>query len=142
MKTRTNIATLGGTFVLTALLSPLLSVTAQADMAKPVTVLQQVVEGMPTGVQQEVRILSATLNPGDQTVFHTHRFPVGVYIVSGAFTLEMHGHDPVTLQAGEAMVEPPNVRMTGYNRSETEPMTVVIFYASDPETPFLDPVKQ
>jgi len=141
MNTRASIAALGGTLVLAALLAPLLSVTAQADLAKPVTVLQQVVEGMPTGAQQEVRVLTATLNPGDQTVFHTHRFPVAVYILSGAFTLEMHGHDPVILQAGEAMVEPPNVSMTGYNRSKTEPMKVVIFYASDPETPFLDPIK-
>ena len=37
-----------------------------------------------------------------------------------------------------AMVEPPQVKMTGYNRSSTEPMRVVIFYVSDPDTPFLD----
>ena len=40
--------------------------------------------------------------------------------------------------AGEAMVEPPNVKMIGYNRSTTEPMRVVTFYVSDPDTPFLD----
>jgi hypothetical protein len=28
--------------------------------------------------------------------------------------------------------------MTGYNRSATEPMKVVIFYVADPGTPFLD----
>ena len=42
--------------------------------------------------------------------------------------------------AGKAYVEPPNVKMTGYNRSATEPLKVVIFYVSDPATPFLDPV--
>ena len=36
------------------------------------------------------------------------------------------------------MVEPPNVKMIGYNRSTTEPMRVVTFYVSDPDTPFLD----
>lgn len=140
MNTRSCIAALGGTLVLAALHSPL-SAAARADVAKPVTALQQVVLGMPTGAKQEVRVLTATLNPGDRTVFHTHRFPVAVYIVSGAFTLEMEGRAPVTLKTGEAMVEPPDVRMTGYNRSETEPMKVVIFYTSDPETPFLDPIK-
>ena len=43
-------------------------------------------------------------------------------------------------KAGEAMVEPPNVKMIGYNRSTTEPMRVVTFYVSDPDTPFLDPI--
>jgi hypothetical protein len=38
------------------------------------------------------------------------------------------------------MVEPPNVAMTGYNPSATEPTDVVIFYVSTPDTPFLDPL--
>jgi hypothetical protein len=38
-------------------------------------------------------------------------------------------------------VEPPHVRMTGYNRSATQPLRVVIFYVSDPGTPFLDEVR-
>jgi quercetin dioxygenase-like cupin family protein len=95
---------------------------------------------MPKGEKQEIRVLTATLEPGDKTVFHTHRFPVTLYILEGAFTLELEGRSPVTIKAGEAMVEPPNVKMTGYNRSTTEPMRVVTFYVSDPDTPFLDPI--
>jgi hypothetical protein len=38
------------------------------------------------------------------------------------------------------MVEPPGVRMTGYNRSTTEPLRVVIFYVTEPGLPFLDPI--
>ncbi len=52
----------------------------------------------------------------------------------------MEGHEPVTVKAGEAMVEPPNVKMTGYNRATSEQLKVVIFYVSDTDTPFLDPV--
>jgi len=74
-------------------------------------------------------------------VFHTHGFPVAVYILEGAFTLEIEGRDPMTVKAGQAMLEPPNVRMTGYNRSSTERLRVVIFYVSDPDKPFLDPVQ-
>jgi quercetin dioxygenase-like cupin family protein len=96
---------------------------------------------MPRGEQQEVRVFTATVQPGDTTVFHTHRFPVIVYILDGAFTLEMEGRAPVTVKAGQAMVEPPGVKMTGYNRSATDPIRLVIFYVSDPETPFLDPVR-
>ena len=103
--------------------------------------LREVVTGMPRGERQEVRVLTATIKPGDKTVFHTHRFPVTVYMLEGAFTLEMEGKPPVTIKAGQAMVEPPNVKMTGHNRSATDPIRLVIFYVSDPETPFLDPVQ-
>ena len=104
-------------------------------------VLRETVSDMPRGERQEVRVLTATLKPGDKTVFHTHRFPVTVYILEGAFTLEMEGRAPVTINAGQAMVEPPNVKMTGHNRSATDPIRVLIFYVSDPDTPFLDPVQ-
>jgi quercetin dioxygenase-like cupin family protein len=95
---------------------------------------------MPKGERQEVRILVATIKPADKTPFHTHRFPVTVYVLEGEFTLEMEGRALVTVKAGQALVEPPQVKMTGYNRSSTEPMRVVIFYVSDPDTPFLDAV--
>jgi quercetin dioxygenase-like cupin family protein len=72
-------------------------------------------------------------------VYHSHRFPVTVYVLEGTFTLELEGHEPIVVKAGEALVEPPNVLMTGYNRSTSEPTRVVIFYVSDPGSPFLDP---
>ena len=104
-------------------------------------VLRETVSGMPRGERQEVRVLTATLKPGGKTVFHTHRFPVTVYILEGAFTLEMEGRAPETIKAGQAMVEPPNVKMTGHNRSATDQIRLVIFYVSDPDTPFLDPIQ-
>jgi quercetin dioxygenase-like cupin family protein len=110
--------------------------------AKPQLALKEVVQGMPKGDKQEVRVLTATIKPGDKTPFHTHRFPVTVYVLEGTFTLELEGRKPVTVRAGEAMVEPPRVKMTGYNRSATEPLRLVIFYTSDPDTPFLDPVSE
>lgn len=110
------------------------------DLAKPELLLKEVVQGMPRGDKQEVRVLTASFKPGDRTVFHTHQFPVAVYVLEGAFTLEMEGRKPTILKTGEAMVEPPHVKMTGYNRSNTEPLRVVIFYVSDPDTPFLDPI--
>jgi quercetin dioxygenase-like cupin family protein len=96
---------------------------------------------MPKAEKQQVRVLTAILKPGDKTVYHTHRFPVTLYILEGAFTLELEGRSPFTIKAGQAMVEPPNVKMIGYNRSMTEPMRVVTFYVSDPDTPFLDPIQ-
>ena len=46
----------------------------------------------------------------------------------------------MTITTGQAYAEPPNVKMTGYNRSANEALKVVIFYVSDPETPFHDAV--
>ena len=109
-----------------------------AALAKPNLLLKQIVEGMPKGDKQEVSIFTATLKPGDKTPFHTHRFPVMTYVLEGAFTLEMEGRPPVVIKAGESMVEPPNVKMTGYNRSTSENTRVVIVYVGDPGTPFLD----
>ena len=111
----------------------------ETKVARPELVMRDVVPGMPRGESQELRVFTAILNPGDRTPFHTHRFPVTVYVLEGAFTLEMEGRAPVTIKAGEAMVEPANVRMTGYNRT-VDPLRLVIVYVSDPDAPFLDPV--
>jgi quercetin dioxygenase-like cupin family protein len=111
---------------------------AAPDIAKPNLVLQQIVEELPQDDKQTVRVMTATFKPGDKTVYHTHRFPVTVYVLEGAFTLELDGRPPLTVKAGEALVEPPKVPMTGYNRSTTETTRVVIFYVSANDTPFLD----
>jgi quercetin dioxygenase-like cupin family protein len=106
--------------------------------AKPNIVLNKVVQGMPHDSAQEIRVLTASFKPGDQTVFHTHRFPVTVYVLEGAFTLELQGRAPVVVKAGESFVEPPDIKMTGYNRSAKDVLQLVIFYVSSPGTPFLD----
>ena len=113
----------------------------EASVARPNLLLREVTTGMPQGELQEIRVLTATLQPGDQTVFHTHRHPVTVYILEGEFTLEKEGQAPVTVRAGESMVEPPNVKMTGHNLNTTTPMRVVIFYVSEPDSPFLNPIQ-
>ena len=115
---------------------------AVPGLARPVPVLREVVRGMPTGAEQEVRVLTAVFQPGDRTVFHTHRAPVSVYVLEGEFTLEMEGHPTAVVRAGSAFVEPPHVRMTGYNRSATSQTRVVIFYVSVPGEPFLDPISR
>lgn len=126
-----------------AVVGLLLGASAQAQeagLAKPNLVLRQLVEAMPRDASQEVRILTATFKPGDRTVRHSHRFPVTVYVLEGAFTLELKGQPTVVVKAGEAYVEPPHVEMVGYNRSAAEPTKVVIFYVSGRDTPFLDPL--
>lgn len=110
------------------------------EAARPSVVLKEVVGGMPKGDRQELHVLTASFTPGQSTVFHKHRFPVTVYVLEGDFTLEMDERPPVVVKAGQSFIEPPNVRMTGYNRSAAAPLRVVIFYVGDPGTPFLDMV--
>jgi quercetin dioxygenase-like cupin family protein len=107
-------------------------------IAKPDLALRNIVDTMPRSGRQEIRVMTASFGPGDRTVTHTHRFPVTVYVLEGTFTLELEGREPLSLKAGSALVEPPNVKMTGYNASTSQPTRVVIFYVSDVDTPFLD----
>ncbi|CCV13553.1 cupin domain-containing protein [Mesorhizobium sp. STM 4661] len=98
-------------------------------------------QALPTARQQEIRVLHATLDPGDRTPYHSHRFPVTVYMLEGTFTLELDGREPVTVKAGEVFVEPPLVKMTGRNLDAKQPARMVLFYVSDPDTPFADPAE-
>jgi quercetin dioxygenase-like cupin family protein len=114
---------------------------AEPGLAAPTLVLKETVALMPRSESQEVRVLTASFKPGDKTVFHTHRSPVTVYVLEGQFTLDLEGHAPVIVKTGQAFVEPPNVKMTGYNQSATDALRVVIFYVSEIGTPFLDPAR-
>jgi quercetin dioxygenase-like cupin family protein len=115
------------------------SVSMEQGVTRPQQVMSKIVTGMPTNAEQEVRVFTAAFKPGDKTVFHKHRFPVTVFILEGAFSLELEGEKkPLVIKAGESYVEPPNRKMTGYNHSTTAPLKLVIFYVSDKGTPFLD----
>lgn len=126
----------------TLLLATLLLATpagAQAP-ARPDLLLRETIAGMPRGERQEVQVLAATIAPGQSTVFHTHAFPVTVHVLEGTFTLDLQGRETLVVRAGQSMIEPPGVPMTGHNRSATEPTRVVIFFVADPGTPFLHPI--
>ena len=134
--------TIGKFVVLSVSLLVFVSATFGQGTAKPKLVFDEVIKGMPVGTDQEVRVFTASFKPGDKTVFHDHRFPVTVYILEGAFTLELEGRkEPVSVKAGEAFVEPPNVKMMGFNRSAAADLQLVIFYVSDKGTPFLDMIE-
>jgi quercetin dioxygenase-like cupin family protein len=125
---------------LAALLIRLPATAQEQAVVKPQLLFSEIVQGMPKGEKQEVRVLTATFQPGDKTLFHTHRVPVTVYVLEGAFTMQMEGREPVTVKSGQVMMMPPHVKMTGHNGSSTDPLRLVVFYVSDPGTPFLDPV--
>jgi quercetin dioxygenase-like cupin family protein len=111
----------------------------EQGMAKLTPLDREVLGTMPQGDRQEVRVLHAVLQPGDVTPYHSHRFPVTVYVTEGVFTLRLDGRDPVSIRPGQVLVEPPHVNMTGSNDGSV-PAVTVLFYVCDPDTPFADPV--
>jgi quercetin dioxygenase-like cupin family protein len=146
MKQRHHAMFISGLAGLACLMGMAIGTAAHAEapapipgLAMPSLVLKESVSQMPQTATQEVRVLTASFKPGDRTVFHSHRWPVTVYVLEGQFWLDLEGRAPVVVSAGQAFVEPPSVKMTGYNKSATEGLRVVIFYVSDIGTPFLDP---
>lgn len=113
---------------------------APSGIAKLKVLHRETTDALPRQDHQEIRVIMATLEPGDTTPYHSHRFPVTVYMLSGAFTLELDDREPITLRGGDVFIEPPHIRMTGRNLDPQQAATMVLFYASDPETPFADPV--
>lgn len=111
-----------------------------SGMAKLTPLHREVVTGMPNGPEQEVRVLFATLLPREVTPYHSHRFPVTVYVVEGTFTLALDGSEPVRIEAGQAFVEPAGINMTGSNEGDV-PARMALFYVCEPDAPFADPVK-
>ncbi len=85
------------------LLISLIATAQERGVVKPQLLLSEIVQGMPKGDRQEVRVLRASFTPGEKTMFHTHRFPVTVYVLEGVFTLEMEGREPVTVKVGQAV---------------------------------------
>ena len=110
-----------------------------SGMAKLLPLHREVVQGMPKGLEQEIRVLFATLLPGDVTPYHTHRHPVTVFMLEGTFTLELDGRDRVEIEAGNVFIEPAKTNMTGSNRG-TIPARMALFYACEPDEPFADAV--
>jgi quercetin dioxygenase-like cupin family protein len=109
-----------------------------SGMAKLTPLHREVVPGMPTAAEQEIRVLFATLLPGDVTPYHWHRFPVTVYMLEGTFTLALDGRDPVAIEAGHVFVESAGINMTGSNKGDV-PARMALFYVCEPDAPFADP---
>lgn len=110
----------------------------EKGLAKLTPLHRELVRGMPTADEQEVRVLFATLMPNDVTPCHSHRHPVTVYMLEGTFTLELDDRDPVDIGLGQVFVEPSGVNMMGRNNGNV-PARMALFYVCDPNEPFADP---
>ena len=127
--------------VLISILCPSLSHADDLATAKPnPPVLKELTSEFPTGEKLEYRVMTATLQPGTNSPWHTHAAPVAVYVENGTFTLEKKKGKSLSIKTGEALLEPTGVEVRAANNGNT-PATVVIFQVSNPEKPFLYPTK-
>jgi quercetin dioxygenase-like cupin family protein len=107
-------------------------------LAKLTPLHRETVCGMPSAGEQEIRVLFATLMPGDVTPRHSHRHPVTVYMLEGTFTLALDDRPPVDIGPGAVFVEPSGIAMTGSNEGDG-PARMALFYVCEPDEPFADP---
>ena len=126
-------------FVLSVLIASAAPAFAQ-DARPDAPLLKEISSEFPKGDKLEARVMTATLQPGSTSPWHTHAAPVIVYVLDGEFTLELDGKPAITKKTGEAMLEPINVKMRAANRSNA-PVKVLIVQVSDPDQPFLHPSK-
>ena len=100
----------------------------------PNLVLKQIAPTLPTTEQLEVRVRTATIQPGAVGQWHTHPTPPIVYVVEGTLSVERKDGETVHTQAGQAVIEPVDTIIRGTNKGQT-PVKLVIFQVSPPEIP-------
>src|SRR5689334_18503331 len=66
---------MGFSLATAVLLISLTAIAQERGVVKPQLLVSEIVQGMPKGERQQVRVLTANFQPGDKTMFHTHRFP-------------------------------------------------------------------
>ncbi|MFN7987870.1 MAG: cupin domain-containing protein [Thermoanaerobaculia bacterium] len=81
----------------------------------------------PTGGPAEVTAAIVTIAPGAETGWHSHEVPVYAWVVAGTLRVEYDGAAPVTVRAGEPLVEAVGVAHDGRNAG-TEPVKLLVFY--------------
>jgi hypothetical protein len=61
---------------LAVLVISLIAVAQDRGVIKPELLVSEIVQGMPKGERQEVRVLTASFRPGDKTMFQSrHSLP-------------------------------------------------------------------
>ncbi len=112
-------------------------VFALSCLILPASAQQVVKELLPTppkGDKLEVRLSTATIEPGAVGTWHTYPNHPVVYVAEGTLTVEFRDGEPKVYKAGEGFIEPINTVLRGANKGRT-PVKLVIFQLSPPDAP-------
>lgn len=106
----------------------------------PASILNVKTSDLPKDSLLETEMLTATMAPGDVSIWHTHQSPVFAYTISGSYVVDFKSGQPsITVPAGKALMEPINQVVRARNPSSTSPAKLVLFQVRKPGTAFLDP---
>lgn len=132
-----------GALIAAALISGAASAQQLAEIDKPASELKQILTDrtdLPGG-SQEVRVVTALIEPRTAAAWHTHPTPVYVYVQEGTVSMEIEGQEPRQLQSGVAVAEPLDARMRVVNHGD-QPARLVVFQISPPQKAFLEEEKK
>ena len=112
----------------------------QGQPAPSPYILKESMPDFPKGDRLEARVRPITIQPG-MGDWHTHPTPIVIYVVEGAFTVEIKDKGVTQFKAGEAVLEPPNTVLRAGNPGQS-PTRVVVFQVASPEASFSQPAPQ
>ena len=89
------------------------------------------------GVDGKEMIMSTVeYPPGGQSLPHRHDANVIVYVLQGTLSMQVDGHEPVTLKPGDTFYESPDdIHRVSANASKTEPAKFLVFMVKDKGKP-------
>ena len=91
---------------------------------------------------KEIIMSTVEYPPGGKSVPHRHDANVIVYVLQGTLSMQVDGHEPVTLKPGDTFYESPNdVHRVSANASKTEPAKFLVFMVKDKGKPPTRPVE-
>ncbi|WHZ23834.1 MAG: hypothetical protein OJF47_002946 [Nitrospira sp.] len=89
---------------------------------------------------KEAVMITVDYPPGASDPAHRHNAHVFVYVLEGSIIMQVQGHQPVTLTAGQTFYEGPNdVHVGGRNASDTTPAKFLVFFLKEKGAPLLVP---
>ncbi len=110
---------------------------AQQTKVAPLT--SKDLSGMPG---KEAVMITVDYPPGASDQAHRHNAHVFVYVLEGSIIMQLEGHQPITLTAGQTFYEGPNdVHVGGRNASDTKPAKFLVFFLKQKGAPILVPEK-
>lgn len=124
---------LGGTFTALLLLGLGIGTACADGPAKVTPLMTRDLAGVDG---KEIIMSTVEYLPAGHSVAHRHDANVIVYVLQGTLTMQIDGHEPVTLKPGDAFYESPDdVHRVSANASQTEPAKFLVFMVKDKGKP-------
>src|SRR5215468_9100397 len=85
----------------------------------------------PSGAPAQITAVKITLQPGQQTGWHTHPVPLFGYILEGEVTVDYGPLGKRTFRQGEALVEAMNESHNGHNSGQGAVKILAVFIGAE-----------